>query len=51
MIISDLCVMEMDRDRRRFRVIEIAPDVTPDEITERTTAEILFADELRTIDT
>ena len=50
MIITDLCVMEMDRDRRRFRVIEIAPNVTRDEIAERTTAEILFADKLRTID-
>jgi 3-oxoacid CoA-transferase subunit B len=50
MIITDLCVMEMDPDRRRFRVIEIAPDVTRDEIADRTTAEILFADELRTID-
>jgi 3-oxoacid CoA-transferase subunit B len=50
MIITDLCVMEMDPDRRRFRVIEIAPDVTREEIAGRTTAEILFADELRTID-
>ena len=37
-------------DRRRFRVTEIAPDVTREEIAERTTGEILFADELRTID-
>ncbi|MHC4246118.1 MAG: CoA-transferase, partial [Planctomycetota bacterium] len=50
MIITDLCVMEMDPDRRRFRVTEIAPDVTREEIAERTTAEILFADELRTIE-
>ncbi|MCH2161902.1 MAG: 3-oxoacid CoA-transferase subunit B [Phycisphaerales bacterium] len=47
MIITDLCVMEMDRDRKRFRVTEIASDVTPDEIASKTTAELLFADELQ----
>lgn len=46
MIISDLCVMEMDHDRRRFRVTELAPDVTAEEVRERTTAELLFADSL-----
>ena len=50
MIITDLCVMVMDPDRRRFRVTEIAPDVAVDEIRAKTTAEILFADELETID-
>ncbi len=50
MIITDLCVMEMDPDHRRFRVIEMAPDVTRDEIEAKTTAEILFADAPRTID-
>ncbi len=49
MVITDLCVMEMDHDRRRFRVTELAPDVTRDEVAARTTAEILFADELVTI--
>ncbi len=50
MVITDLCVMEMDRDQRRFRVTELAPEVTREEIIERTTAAILFADELRTIE-
>ena len=50
MIITDLCVMEMDPDRRRFRVTELAPEVTRDEVEAKTTAEILFADELETID-
>ena len=45
MIITDLCVMEMDRDRHRFRVTELAPGVTREEIEARTTAELLFADE------
>ncbi|MAJ47891.1 MAG: succinyl-CoA--3-ketoacid-CoA transferase [Planctomycetes bacterium TMED75] len=46
MIITDLCVMEMDPERRRFRVTELAPGVTREEIEEKTTAELLFADEL-----
>ncbi len=50
MVITDLCVMEMDRDQRRFRVTEIAPEVTREEIIQRTTAALLFADELRTIE-
>jgi 3-oxoacid CoA-transferase subunit B len=49
MVITDLCVMEMDHDRRRFRVTELAPDVTRDEVAAKTTAEVLFADELVTI--
>ena len=49
MVITDLCVMEMDSDRRRFRVTELAPGVTRDEVAEKTTAELLFADELVTI--
>ena len=51
MIITDLCVMVMDEERRRFRVTEIAPDVTREEIESKTTAELLFADELRNIAT
>jgi 3-oxoacid CoA-transferase subunit B len=49
MVITDLCVMQMDRDRQRFRVTELAPDVTRDEVAARTTADVLFADELATI--
>ena len=51
MIITDLCVMVMDEERRRFRVTEIAPGVTREEIESKTTAELLFADELRDIAT
>ena len=46
MIITDLCVMEMDTERRRFRVTELAPGVTREEVEEKTSAELLFADEL-----
>ena len=51
MIITDLCVMEMDPERRRFVVTELAPGVTREEIEEKTTAELLFADELLPIQT
>ena len=50
MIITDLCVMEMDHDRRRFRVTELAPGVDRTEVEAKTTAELLFADELETIE-
>ncbi|MEE2681393.1 MAG: CoA transferase subunit B [Planctomycetota bacterium] len=46
MIITDLCVMEMNPERRRFVVTELAPGVTREEIESKTTAEVLFADEL-----
>ena len=41
MIITDLCVLEMDRGRRRFRLTELAPGVTVDEVRRKTTAEII----------
>ena len=44
MIITDLCVMEMDSHHQRYRVTEIAPDVTAEEIKAKTTAELLFAE-------
>ena len=46
MIITDLCVMEMDRDHHRFRVTELAPDVTREEVEAKTGAELLFAGDL-----
>ena len=41
MIITDLCVREMNPDRRRVELIELAPGVTGEEVLEKTTAEIL----------
>jgi len=41
MIITDLCVLEMDAGKRRFRVTELAPGVTIDEVVEKTGAELL----------
>jgi len=41
MIITDLCVLEMDAQRQRFRLTELAPGVSADEVKGKTTAEIL----------
>ena len=49
MIISDLAVLEMDYDARRFRLTELAPDVTVEEVQAKTTAEILIADHVELV--
>jgi 3-oxoacid CoA-transferase subunit B len=41
MIITDLCVLVMDEAARRFRLTELAPGVTVDEVKAKTQAEIL----------
>ena len=41
MVITDLCVLEMNHEKRRFELTELAPDVTVDEVIEKTTAEIV----------
>jgi len=41
MVITDLCVLKMDAERRRFRVLELAPGVTLDEVVAKTEAELL----------
>ncbi|MDP7029028.1 MAG: CoA transferase subunit B [Phycisphaerales bacterium] len=41
MIITDLCVLEMDPKRRRFVLTELAPGVTAEEVVEKTAAEII----------
>jgi 3-oxoacid CoA-transferase subunit B len=41
MIITDLCVLEFDHDAGRFRLTELAPGVTVDEVKSKTTAQIL----------
>jgi 3-oxoacid CoA-transferase subunit B len=45
MIISDLCVLEFDHEAKRFRLTELAPGVTVDEVLEKTEAEIITSDE------
>jgi len=49
MVITDLCVLEMDQSQQRFRLTELAPGVTVDEIKAKTTAEILFSDRVKTV--
>ena len=41
MVITELCVLEMDKSRRRFALKELAPGVTAEEVIAKTTAEIL----------
>jgi 3-oxoacid CoA-transferase subunit B len=44
MVITDLCVLKMDYTARRFVLTELAPNVTVDEVLEKTAAEIIVAD-------
>lgn len=46
MLITDLCAMEMDRSKGRFRLIELAPGVSLDEVRSKTTAEFSIAPDL-----
>jgi len=48
-VITDLCVLEMDQSRQRFRLTELAPGVTVDEVKAKTTAELLFSDRVKTV--
>jgi len=41
MVITDLCVLEMDHDRKRFVLTELAAGVSVDDVIERTGAEII----------
>jgi 3-oxoacid CoA-transferase subunit B len=51
MVITDLAVLRMDRERRRFVLCERAPDTSVEEIRAKTAAEILVADEVTEIAT
>jgi len=41
MVITELCVLEMDKDKRRFVLKELAPGTTVDEVRRQTEAEVL----------
>src|SRR5882724_9687920 len=43
MVITELCVLEIDRERRRFVLTELAPGVTVEEVKGKTEAEIVVA--------
>ncbi len=49
MIVTDLAVLEMDPDQRRFRLVELAPGVSVDDVTSKTTAEIIVTQSLETM--
>jgi 3-oxoacid CoA-transferase subunit B len=49
MVITDLCVLEMDPARRRFVLKELAPGVTLDDLRAQTRAEILTDSEVSTV--
>ena len=49
MVITELCVLEMDEKRRRFVLTELAPGVTVDEVKRKTEAEIVPGEKVRTI--
>ncbi|MCA9281033.1 MAG: CoA transferase subunit B [Phycisphaeraceae bacterium] len=50
MVITELCVLEMDKSKRRFRLTEVAPGVTKQEVIEKTGAEILTDREPKVMD-
>ena len=49
MIITDLCVLQFDEGAKRFRLTELAPGVTVEEVLEKTEAEIITSDEPATV--
>lgn len=50
MVITDLCVLEMDAGKRRFVLKEVAAGVTPDEVRAKTEAEIIIPGKVPTIE-
>lgn len=49
MVVTDLCVLEMNPASSRFRLTELAPGVTVDEVRAKTTADFETADSVATI--
>jgi 3-oxoacid CoA-transferase subunit B len=50
MVITDLCVLRMDHDERRFLLTELAPGVSEEEVREKTSAEIITAEHIETVE-
>jgi acyl CoA:acetate/3-ketoacid CoA transferase beta subunit len=46
MVITDLCVLEMRHEQHRFELIELAPDVSVEEVLEKTTADLLVSESI-----
>ncbi len=49
MVISDLCVLEMDRDRSRFVLTELFEGVSVEDVQATTTAEIVVSESLSAV--
>ena len=49
LIVTDLAVLEMDPLERRFKLVELAPGVSVQDVTSRTTAEIIVTEPPGTI--
>lgn len=49
MVITDLCVLEMNREKRLFELRELAPGVTVDEVRAKTAARILIPEHVREV--
>ena len=49
LIITELCVLEMDPSRRKFVLKEVAPGVTVDEVKAKTAAQIVIPDNVATV--
>jgi len=49
-IISDLCVFDVDSERRELVLVELAPDVTVEEIRAKTEAAFRVSEKLRPMD-
>jgi len=49
MLITDLAVLEMDRRSSRFRLVELAPGATVEDVKGKTTAEITVDETLETL--
>ncbi|MCC5787647.1 MAG: CoA transferase subunit B [Phycisphaerales bacterium] len=50
MVITDLCVLKMNPDRKLFELIELAPGVTADEVVEKTGAELVVPASVPTLE-
>ena len=49
MVITELCVLEMDKSKRRFVLKELAPGVSAEEVLAKTAAEILVPSAVGTV--
>ena len=45
MVITDLCVLQMDQNEQRFRLSELAPGVSVEEVVTKTEAGLILADQ------